>query len=139
MIYLNNEDISVPNLIQKELKGKENANLLEGLINSVEIEKLLALISEHEIIKSTLVGRTTMVLSMLKQVTDRKSFVEKIFKGLTANSSPEIKSKVLSILFDKIGERNPLDSRCFNFFVHKDEFKTFIPDSREFLLSDLIN
>lgn len=53
----------------------------------------------YEIVKSTLVGRTMMVLSMLKNVSDKKVFIEKVFKGLTANSSHEVKAKILSNIF----------------------------------------
>ena len=75
MIYLNNEDISVPNLIEKSLGSKDNSQFLKGLINELDLEKMLNLINEYEIVKSTLVGRTSMVLSMLKNVTDRKTFI----------------------------------------------------------------
>jgi hypothetical protein len=75
MIYLNNEDISVPNLIEKSLGNNENSQFLKGMISDLNLEKMMNSMKEHEIVESTLVGRTSMVLSLIKKASDKKTFI----------------------------------------------------------------
>ena len=139
MIYLNSEDISVPNLIEKTLGVSDNATFLKSLVNELDLERFLNYIGEYDIVSTSLVGRTSMFLSQIKGVDSRKLFIEKAFKGLAANCSAEIRPKVLSMIFDKMGDRNPLDSKATNFYVERDEFKPFTEIPSEYLLSELVN
>lgn len=83
MIYLNNEDINVGNVIERWYDGGEAA--VRSWLELLDLEKLLALVEPSEIVPSTIIGRISMLLSMLKGVTNKQHFIERAYKGLSAN------------------------------------------------------
>lgn len=83
MIYLNNEDINVSNIIERWLDNSESA--VRSYLELIDIDKMLTLIEPSEIVSSTIVGRVSMLLSMLKGVNNKSLFIERAFKGLSAN------------------------------------------------------
>jgi hypothetical protein len=123
MIYLNNEDININNVIEKWYDGAQTPT--RGWIESLDLEKLLSMVESSEIVLSTIVGRVSMLLSMLKGVTNKHLFIERAYKGLSANCQSSVKSKILTELFDRLKERNPLDSKSLSFYSENTTFRVF--------------
>lgn len=75
---------------------------------------------------------------MLRGIANKQQFIERAYKGLSANCESAVKQKLLTELFDRLKERNPLDSKSLSFYSENGTFRVFTTLPAEYHINDIL-